>query len=112
MDQTDVDGLHVNIWVRDLISDAVTRIGFGPWLEQVSVSKQARQTLCFSHTHGKYGTVVGRPELVFGDGEISGPISSGKTGFGCSFFNIDIILVIGRCRYVGLTAHQYDPRMK
>jgi eukaryotic-like serine/threonine-protein kinase len=37
VDRTDTDGRHVNIWVHDLTSEAATRIGFGPWLEQVSV---------------------------------------------------------------------------
>jgi len=37
VDQTDTDGRHVNIWIHDLMSDAVARIGFGPWLEQVTV---------------------------------------------------------------------------
>ncbi|MEQ1354551.1 MAG: protein kinase, partial [Candidatus Acidiferrum sp.] len=37
VDQTDTDGRHVNIWIHDLSSDAATRLGFGPWLEQVSV---------------------------------------------------------------------------
>jgi len=37
VDQTDTDGRHVNIWVHDLVNNAVARIGFGPWLEQVSV---------------------------------------------------------------------------
>jgi Tol biopolymer transport system component len=37
VDQTDTDGRHVNIWVHDLVNNGVARIGFGPWLEQVSV---------------------------------------------------------------------------
>jgi len=37
VDQTDTDGRHVNIWVHDLTSHGVSRLGFGPWLEQVSV---------------------------------------------------------------------------
>jgi len=37
VDQTDTDGRHVNIWIHDLTSDAATRLGFGPWLEQVIV---------------------------------------------------------------------------
>jgi Tol biopolymer transport system component len=37
VDQTDIDGRHVNIWIHDLTSDAAARIGFGPWLEQVTV---------------------------------------------------------------------------
>ncbi|MGZ4730597.1 MAG: protein kinase domain-containing protein [Terriglobales bacterium] len=37
VDQTDTDGRHVNIWIHDLASDAAARLGFGPWLEQVSV---------------------------------------------------------------------------
>ena len=34
VDQTDVDGRHVNIWLHDLTSDTARRIGLGPWLEQ------------------------------------------------------------------------------
>jgi eukaryotic-like serine/threonine-protein kinase len=37
VDQTDIDGRHVNIWIHELTSDAAARIGFGPWLEQVTV---------------------------------------------------------------------------
>jgi Tol biopolymer transport system component len=37
VDQTDTDGRHLNIWIHELTSDAVTRLGFGPWLEQVAV---------------------------------------------------------------------------
>ena len=37
VDQTDTDGRHVNIWIHDLTSDNATRLGFGPWLEQVSI---------------------------------------------------------------------------
>ena len=37
VDQTDIDGRHVNIWIHELSSDAAARIGFGPWLEQVTV---------------------------------------------------------------------------
>jgi serine/threonine protein kinase len=37
VDQTDTDGRHVNIWIHELTSDAVARLGFGPWLEQVTV---------------------------------------------------------------------------
>jgi Tol biopolymer transport system component len=37
VDQTDTDGRHVNIWVHDLISNGTARLGFGPWLEQVTV---------------------------------------------------------------------------
>jgi hypothetical protein len=37
VDQTDTDGRHVNIWIHKLTSDAAARIGFGPWLEQVTV---------------------------------------------------------------------------
>ena len=37
VDQTDIDGRHVNIWIHELNSDAAARLGFGPWLEQVSI---------------------------------------------------------------------------
>jgi Tol biopolymer transport system component len=37
LDQTDTDGRHYNVWVRDLNSSLATRLGFGPWLEQIAV---------------------------------------------------------------------------
>ena len=37
VDQTDTDGRHVNIWIHELTSNAASRLGFGPWLEQVTV---------------------------------------------------------------------------
>jgi eukaryotic-like serine/threonine-protein kinase len=37
VDQTDTDGRHVNVWIHDLNSDATARLGFGPWLEQVTI---------------------------------------------------------------------------
>ena len=37
VDQTDTDGRHVNIWVHDLVNNGAARLGFGPWLEQVTV---------------------------------------------------------------------------
>ena len=37
VDQTDADGRHVNIWIHELNSSAVARLGFGPWLEQISI---------------------------------------------------------------------------
>ena len=37
VDQIDTDGRHVNIWIHDLNSDATRRLGFGPWLEQITV---------------------------------------------------------------------------
>jgi eukaryotic-like serine/threonine-protein kinase len=37
VDQTDTDGRHVNIWIHELTSDVAARLGFGPWLEQVTV---------------------------------------------------------------------------
>jgi len=37
VDQIDTDGRHVNIWIHELNSDAASRLGFGPWLEQVTV---------------------------------------------------------------------------
>jgi eukaryotic-like serine/threonine-protein kinase len=37
VDQTDTDGRHVNIWVHDLMNSGTARLGFGPWLEQVTV---------------------------------------------------------------------------
>jgi Tol biopolymer transport system component len=37
LDQTDADGRHYNVWVRDLNSSLATRLGFGPWLEQITI---------------------------------------------------------------------------
>jgi len=46
VDQIDTDGRHVNIWIHDLNSDAASRLGFGPWLEQVTVwSPDSKQVI-------------------------------------------------------------------
>jgi eukaryotic-like serine/threonine-protein kinase len=37
VDQTDTDGRHVNVWIHDLTNERSARLGFGPWLEQVTV---------------------------------------------------------------------------
>ena len=37
VDQTDVDGRHVNIWIHNLGNAATARLGFGSGLEQVTV---------------------------------------------------------------------------
>jgi serine/threonine protein kinase len=50
VDQTDIDGRHVNIWIHDLTGGANARIGFGPWLEQVTVwSPDGRQLVYTSN---------------------------------------------------------------
>jgi serine/threonine protein kinase/Tol biopolymer transport system component len=50
VDQTDTDGRHVNIWIHELNSDAAARLGFGPWLEQVTVwSPDGKQVLYTSN---------------------------------------------------------------
>jgi eukaryotic-like serine/threonine-protein kinase len=50
VDQTDTDGRHVNVWIHDLNSDASARLGFGPWLEQVTVwSPDGKQVLYTSN---------------------------------------------------------------
>jgi serine/threonine protein kinase len=50
VDQIDTDGRHVNIWVHSLNSDAASRIGFGPWLEQVTVwSPDAKKVMYTSN---------------------------------------------------------------
>jgi Tol biopolymer transport system component len=50
VDQTDTDGRHVNIWIHELNSDATARLGFGPWLEQVTVwSPDGKQVLYTSN---------------------------------------------------------------
>jgi len=37
VDQTDTDGRHVNVWIHELDHDGAFRLGFGPWLEQVTI---------------------------------------------------------------------------
>ncbi len=50
VDQTDTDGRHVNIWIHELNSDAASRLGFGPWLEQVTVwSPDGKQVIYTSN---------------------------------------------------------------
>jgi serine/threonine protein kinase len=50
VDQTDTDGRHVNVWIHELTSDATSRLGFGPWLEQVTVwSPDGKQVLYTSN---------------------------------------------------------------
>ena len=50
VDQTDANGRNVNIWIHDLTTDAVARIGFGPWLEQVTVwSPDGKQVIYTSN---------------------------------------------------------------
>jgi serine/threonine protein kinase len=50
VDQIDTDGRHVNIWIHDLNSDAASRLGFGPWLEQVTVwSPDGKQVIYTSN---------------------------------------------------------------
>ena len=50
VDQTDTDGRHVNIWIHELTGDAASRLGFGPWLEQVTVwSPDGKQVLYTSN---------------------------------------------------------------
>ncbi len=46
VDQTDTDGRHVNIWIHQLTGDRAARLGFGPWLEQITVwSPDGKQLL-------------------------------------------------------------------
>lgn len=50
VDQTDTDGRHVNIWVHDLTGNGASRLGFGPWLEQVTVwSPDGKQVIYTSN---------------------------------------------------------------
>jgi serine/threonine protein kinase len=50
VDQTDVDGRHVNVWIHDLNRDSAARLGFGPWLEQVIVwSPDGKQVIYTSN---------------------------------------------------------------
>ncbi|MFY9560111.1 MAG: protein kinase [Terriglobales bacterium] len=50
VDQTDTDARHVNIWIHELNNDATARLGFGPWLEQVTVwSPDGKQVLYTSN---------------------------------------------------------------
>jgi serine/threonine protein kinase len=48
VDQTDTDGRHVNIWIHDLASDAAARLGFGPWLEQVTIWSPNGKTVVYT----------------------------------------------------------------
>ena len=50
VDQTDTDGRHVNIWIHELNSSAAIRLGFGPWLEQISTwSPDGKQVIYTSN---------------------------------------------------------------
>ena len=50
LDQTDSDGRHVNIWIHELNSSAAARLGFGPWLEQISIwSPDGKQVMYTSN---------------------------------------------------------------
>jgi serine/threonine protein kinase len=50
LDQTDSDGRHYNVWVRELNSSLATRLGFGPWLEQVTIwSPDGKQVIYASN---------------------------------------------------------------
>ena len=50
VDQTDTDGRHVNIWIHELTSEGAARLGFGPWLEQVTVwSPDGKQVIYTSN---------------------------------------------------------------
>jgi len=50
VDQTDTDGRHVNVWIHELTSNATARLGFGPWLEQVTVwSPDGKQVIYTSN---------------------------------------------------------------
>ncbi len=50
VDQTDADGRHVNIWIHELNSSAATRLGFGPWLEQITIwSPDGKQVIYTSN---------------------------------------------------------------
>jgi Tol biopolymer transport system component len=50
VDQIDTDGRHVNVWIHDLTSDRAARLGFGPWLEQVTVwSPDGKQVMYTSN---------------------------------------------------------------
>jgi len=50
VDQTDADGRHVNIWIHELNSSAATRLGFGPWLEQITIwSPDSKQVVYTSN---------------------------------------------------------------
>jgi eukaryotic-like serine/threonine-protein kinase len=50
VDRTDTNGRHVNVWIHDLASDGMSRLGFGPWLEQVVLwSPDGKQVLYTSN---------------------------------------------------------------
>jgi Tol biopolymer transport system component len=50
VDQTDTDGRHVNVWIHELIGEGTARLGFGAWLEQISVwSPDGKQVIYTSN---------------------------------------------------------------
>jgi len=48
VDQIDTDGRHVNVWIHDLKTDTASRLGFGPWLEQVTVWRPDGRQLLYT----------------------------------------------------------------
>jgi len=72
VDQTDIDGRHVNVWIHDLNGNGAYRLGFGPWLEQVTIwSPDGKQVVytsnekLFFSLYSKNADGSGSAESVF-----------------------------------------------
>jgi eukaryotic-like serine/threonine-protein kinase len=54
--QTDSDGRHVDIWIRDLANDAIARLTFGPGLDELPVWSPDAKRIAYAANHNlKYG---------------------------------------------------------
>jgi len=60
VDKTDTDGRHVNIWIHELASDTDTRIGFGPWLEQMPIWSPDGRRLLYASNEKLYFSVYSK----------------------------------------------------
>jgi len=52
LEQVDTDGRHVNVWIRDLVTDAATRLGFGSGLEQLAIWSPDNRRVVFASNRG------------------------------------------------------------
>ncbi len=54
--QTDSDGRHVDIWIRDLANDAIARLTFGPGLDELPVWSPDAKRIAYAANHNlNYG---------------------------------------------------------
>jgi eukaryotic-like serine/threonine-protein kinase len=54
--QTDSDGRHVDIWIRDLANDAIARLTFGPGLDELPVWSPEAKRIAYAANHNlNYG---------------------------------------------------------